>query len=130
MSTYKRICAEGPPKSAQISPTHMDLLRKKNLQKIPITRWDLAEKSVPGASVLIWIFGQTMDTNRDRGQTEPPTPSPAGWPAGWPAEWPAGWPAVLALKIDGFLNDFNKKIDENIRKYKEIPENIRKYKKI
>ena len=53
--------------------------------------------------------GQAMDTNTERGQTEPLTPSPAGWPA----EWPAGRPVVLALKIGGFLNDFNKKIDEN-----------------
>ena len=86
---------------------------EKKPPKEPYNTVGFGGKKRPGRQRTLGEGGQAMDTNRERGQTEPPTPSPAGWPAGWPAEWPAGWPAVLALKIDGFLNDFNKKINEN-----------------
>ena len=65
--------------------------------KEPYNTVGFGGKKRPGRQRTLGEGGQAMDTNRERGQTEPPTPSPA----------------VLALKIDGFLNDFNKKIDEN-----------------
>ena len=91
--------------------------------KDPYNTVGFGGKKRPGRQRTLGEGGQAMDTNREHGQTEPLTPSPAGWPAGWPAEWPAGRPAVLAFKIHGFLNDFNKKIDENRRNSWKLVEN-------